>query len=173
MRGAVSLAAALAIPLAISGGGPFPDRNLIIFLTFCVILATLVLQGLTLPALIRRLGIAADRRELGEETAARLAATQAALERLETLARQGLPTDLVDDLRAQLANESRWYADRVTRSDGAREALSRKDLRAVRLDLLAAEREAIIDLRDQEIIGDDAFRAVESDLDLEQLILET
>ncbi len=86
MRGAVSLAAALALPLTIDAGGPFPERNLIIFLTFSVILITLVVQGLTLPPLIKALGVDDyDEALEREENQARLAATQSALGRLEEL----------------------------------------------------------------------------------------
>src|SRR4029079_18601921 len=85
MRGAVSLAAALAIPLETDAGAAFPDRNLIIFLTFAVIFATLVLQGLTLPTVIRGLTVADDDAGDGEEVKARLVATRAALERIDAL----------------------------------------------------------------------------------------
>ena len=86
MRGAVSLAAALAVPLLIDSGADFPNRELIIFLTFSVILATLLLQGLTLPPLIQLLGIDdADETLEREETEARRRAAEAALARLEEL----------------------------------------------------------------------------------------
>jgi len=90
MRGAVSLAAALAVPVTTDAGEPFPGRDLILFITFCVILATLVFQGLTLPALIRVLGVRDDAREEGdEELHARLAAATAALERIDELGGEG------------------------------------------------------------------------------------
>ena len=79
MRGGVSLAAALAIPLETDAGAPFPERDLIIFITFCVILVTLVGQGLTLPLLIRKLGVHDDGAEEQEELHARLTAAKAAL----------------------------------------------------------------------------------------------
>src|SRR2546423_1410036 len=85
MRGAVSLAAALAIPLTTDAGTPFPARDLLIFLTFCVIFATLVLQGLTLPAVIRLFRVEGDGSEDREELRARLEATKAALAQLELL----------------------------------------------------------------------------------------
>jgi len=89
LRGVVSLAAALALPLATSAGAPFPQRDLILFLTFAVILATLVGQGLTLAPLFRWLGVAAD----GE-------VARAALRRLDALAREPwLPRDLAAKLR--------------------------------------------------------------------------
>src|SRR5215211_2310935 len=90
MRGAISLAAALAIPLTVQDGSPFPGRDQILFLTFCVILLTLVLQGLSLPLLIRRLGLVeAEGEEEREETEARLRTAEAALAKLEELAAEG------------------------------------------------------------------------------------
>src|SRR5215831_8806636 len=88
MRGVVSLAAALAVPFTVNGGGSFPQRDLIIFLTFCVILATLVGQGLSLPPLLRLLGVTSDGTELHEEARARFRAIDAAMKRLEELAEQ-------------------------------------------------------------------------------------
>src|SRR5207245_4700176 len=86
MRGVVSLAAALALPLTIQNASPFPGRDLLLFLTFVVILATLVVQGLSLPLLIRRLGIEDDGAAETEEREARLKANQAALARLDEIA---------------------------------------------------------------------------------------
>ena len=85
MRGVISLAAALALPLTTNAGEPFPERNLILFLTFCVILTTLVVQGLSLPALIRALGVEDDGSGEREETKGRIHVAQAALARLEEL----------------------------------------------------------------------------------------
>src|SRR5213078_2667688 len=86
MRGAVSLAVALAIPLATDAGDAFPKRDLIIFLTFAVIFFTLVVQGLTLPALIHRLGVTDGGADEDEEIRARLMATKAAIEQIDILA---------------------------------------------------------------------------------------
>src|SRR5262249_58465666 len=85
MRGAVSLAAALALPLTTDAGAPFPHRDLVIFLTFCVILGTLVVQGLSLPALIRMMHLEPDQSEEDENAEARIRAAEAALARLEDL----------------------------------------------------------------------------------------
>jgi monovalent cation/hydrogen antiporter len=82
MRGVISLAAALALPLTIEGGAAFPERDLILFLTFCVILATLVVQGLTLPALIRALDLHDDGSQDQEEIIGRIEVAQAALARI-------------------------------------------------------------------------------------------
>jgi CPA1 family monovalent cation:H+ antiporter len=89
MRGVVSLAAAMALPFATATGDPFPGRDLILFLTFVVILVTLVVQGLTLPPLIRWLKVQDDGAEQQEERDARLRANHAALARLDELANSG------------------------------------------------------------------------------------
>src|SRR5262249_38065572 len=99
MRGVVSLAAALSLPTALKTGAPFPARNLIIFLTFSGILVTLVLQGLTLPPLIRILGLAGSGAKRDEEDAARLAMVEAALTHLATVRTQD------DDVWAELYDE--------------------------------------------------------------------
>jgi len=90
MRGVVALAAAIALPEVLSDGSPFPQRNLIIFLTFCVILVTLVLQGLTLPPLIRALGLAGQAGTQDEEEEARRFITSTALNHLESARSQDL-----------------------------------------------------------------------------------
>jgi monovalent cation/hydrogen antiporter len=161
MRGAVSLAAALALPLA------FPERDLVIYLAFCVIVATLVGQGLTLPWIIRRLGVVAGTVADREEGAARQAAIQAALERLDGLAEE-FPDhlELVDRLREQYTHEAdHVLADADEAPDAAEQ--ERLDHIAIRQSLVAAQREAVIGLRDDGVIGDEALRRVERDLDLE------
>src|ERR1700719_862208 len=97
--------AALALPLTLSDGRPFPGRDYILFIAFCVILATLVLQGLSLPALIRRLGVVDDGLANVEERTARLKANEAALAYLAEVNSQ-FPPDLVERLRAE-------YDDRI------------------------------------------------------------
>ena len=83
MRGVVSLAAAFALPIVLADRHPFPGRSYILFLTFCVILTTLVFQGLTLPILIRKLGVEDDGVIDGEERRARLQANEAAVDFIE------------------------------------------------------------------------------------------
>ena len=100
MRGVVSLAAALAVPLTLLDGSPFPGRDYILFITFCVILATLVLQGLSLPVLIRRLGVVDDGLVNMEERTARLKTNEAALAYLAEVDSQFAP-DLLERLRAE------------------------------------------------------------------------
>ena len=165
MRGVISLATALALP-EVTHRGPFPERDLILFLTFGVIVATLVGQGLTLAPLIRLLHVTRDDASHREETHARLAATQAAMERLNTLARRDdVPADVIDDIRAR-------YRRRTERLGGDGDAGRSQTLRDVARDVLDAERRAIIDLRDRNIISDAVLRRIQHELDLEQVRLE-
>jgi len=147
VRGVVSLAAALAIPFAVDSGAPFPARDLILFLTFTVILVTLVGQGLLLPRVIRALGLAhAGRRERHaervEEYAARRAALAAALERLEQLATErDLPDEVLKPLRAHTRDQLRHVDNR---SDGDAHHRRLTELREdIELELIAAERARI------------------------------
>jgi monovalent cation/hydrogen antiporter len=167
MRGAVSLAAALALPV------DFPMRNLILFLTFAVILATLVLQGLTLPTLIRRLRLTGDGAEEQEELRARMAATKAALDRLDELAGEDWTRDdtvarlhgLFEFRRRRLKARAGIWED-----DGA-EDRSMAYQRLVR-ELLEAQRQAIVRLRNQGVISNDVMHRIERELDLEDIRLE-
>jgi CPA1 family monovalent cation:H+ antiporter len=165
MRGAVSLAAALAL----STSPPFPERDLLIFLTFVTILATLVGQGLTLPPLIRWLGLGDDGSEEHEEIHAREAATAAALARLDELVTE-IPghVELIDQLRDRYRHRADHYTHGHETEDAAEDPEER-DHEAIRRAVLAAERLAILELRDRGVISDDALRRVERDLDLEEL----
>jgi CPA1 family monovalent cation:H+ antiporter len=167
MRGAVSLAAALALPL------DFPMRNLILFLTFSVIFATLVVQGLTLPTLIRRLNFEQDDAEEREEIRARLAATHAALDRLDELAGADWTRDdtverlhgLYEFRRRRLKARGGYLED-----DGT-EDRSQAYQRLLR-ELLQAQRQAIVRLRNQGQISNDVMHRIERELDLEDTRLE-
>ncbi len=167
MRGVISLATALALPRQ-TDHGPFPDRELVIFLTVGVIAVTLIGQGLTLAPLIRWLGLAADDSSAREEQLARLAAALAALDRLDDLAgRSAASTHAVQDLRRQ-------YAARVEQLDGAAAGADGAvaGLRELRAELIAAERRALIDLRNRNQISDGVLRRIQRELDLEQVRLE-
>jgi monovalent cation/hydrogen antiporter len=173
MRGAVSLAAALALPLETNSGQPFPERELILFVTFGVIFVTLVVQGLTLPALIRRLGVHDDGAEQREELQARLGATDAALARLEELAvEEWTRDDTVERLRGLYQFRRRRLKARagIFEDDGY-EDRSLAYQRLVR-ELLEAQRHAIIRLRNQGVISDGVMHRVERELDLEDSRLE-
>ena len=161
MRGAVSLAAALALPL------DFPQRDLITYLAICVIVATLVGQGLSLPWIIRRLGIVAGSGIDREEVMARQAAVSAALERLDGLADEFADhMELVEQIRARFEHEADHALPGPDDEPDAAEQ-EQLDHQAIRLAVVAAQREAIIQLRDDGVIGDEALRRVERDLDLE------
>lgn len=165
MRGAVSLAAALALPIV----PPFPERDLIIFLTFTTILATLVGQGLSLPWLIRRLGVGEDGAALREEIQARHVATGAALRRLDGLAGE-MPAHLplIEQLREQYRHRADHYERSRTAEDGATDP-EQRDHERIRREVLAAERMAVIDLREAGDISDESLRHLERDIDLEEL----
>ena len=173
MRGAVSLAAALAVPLHTDNGAPFPDRDLIIFLTFAVIFGTLVVQGLTMPALIRRLGITRDDSEDGEEIRARLVATKAALSELDRLADEDWTReDTIERMRAQYNYRKRRFAARAGKiEDDGYEDRSLAYQHIVQI-VLAAQREALVDLRNEGRISNETMNRVIRDLDLEESRLE-
>ena len=168
MRGAVSLAAALALPFTADDGEPFPGRDLIVFLTFAVILVTLVGQGLTLPLVIRTLRLKDDGAEEREDAKARIRAAEAALERLEEL----IDEDWVREDTAERVRGS--YRFRTTRfqarlddgDDGSVEARS-QDYQRLRRELLDAERSTLVELRRTGVISNDVWMRVARDLDLE------
>ncbi len=174
MRGGVSLAAALAIPLTTDAGQPFPGRSVILFLTFAVIFGTLVLQGLTLPAVIRLLRLEDDAVEEGRELAqARIRAAEAALARLDELTEEDwVREDTAERVRGGYSfRQNRFSAWLDGEDDGAIEARS-LDFQRLRRELLAAERAAVHQLRRTGEISDDVARRVERDLDLEDARLE-
>jgi monovalent cation/hydrogen antiporter len=173
MRGAVSLAAALALPLTTDAGQPFPNRSLIIFLTFGVIFGTLVLQGLTLPAVVKTLGIEDEGRAEKEETKARLYAAEAALARLEELAEEDwVREDTLERLRGLFGFRRERFRSRFDPdSDGAIEDRSAAFQRLIR-ELLDAERNAVFELRRNGRIDDAVMRRVVRDLDLEEARLD-
>ena len=176
MRGAVSLFAALALPTTIDGE-PFPGRGLVIFLTFTVILVTLIGQGLTLPALIRFTGVVDDGSVEHEESHARSAATAAALVRLEEL-RSEVPghLPLIDQLKERyehrgehLVHDDGDEPKPTLTDDMTPEQVEEMEHDEIRRSVISAERLAVLDLRDRGEISDDALRRIERDLDLDEL----
>lgn len=167
MRGVISLAAAFALPFVLNDGTPFPGRNYILFLTFCVILATLVFQGLTLPILIRKLGVKDDGSTDEEERVARLEANHAAIRLLEGLSTNGeFSADTVNRLRAE-------YDERVQQLDLCAEnpeecsgEIATPQYQRLQQNALNVERQTIIRLRNQRVINDNALRRIQRDLDL-------
>ena len=173
MRGGVSLAAALAIPVETEAGAPFPGRDLIVFITFCVILATVVGQGLTLPALIRALSVHADDGEEREELRARLTAAKAALAEIDQMDEEGSAReDTLERMRGMYRYRKRRFAARAGKAeDDGYEDRSLSYQQAVRR-VLDAQRAAIVDLRNSGDISNDVMHRVERELDLEDSRLE-
>jgi Na+/H+ antiporter len=173
MRGAVSLAAALALPLTTDDEVPFPARDLIVFLTFAVIVVTLVGQGLTLPLVIRRMRLEDDGAEGREEAKARIRAAEAAVARLEELIDEPW---VREDTAERVRGAYRFRTDRFRArfddgDDGEIESRS-QDYQRLRRELLDAERGAILDLRRAGIISNEVWYRVERDLDLEDQRLD-
>ncbi len=167
MRGVVSLAAALAIPLTLADGSPFPGRDYILFATFCIILATLVLQGLSLPSLIRSLRVEDDGTAELEERTARVKANEAALAYLEELKSDAeISHDILDRLRAGYDDRLRQL-DAGGKSSGDAEPLPSVPLyQRLEQEALTVERRTIIQLRDEYVINDEVLRRIQRDLDL-------
>jgi Na+/H+ antiporter len=174
MRGGVTLAAALAIPLETDSGAPFPDRPLVIFLAFTVVLSTLVIQGLTLPAVVRILGLEEETEEiLREEAVARIRAAEAALERLEELVGEGwVRPDTAERVRALYGFRTNRFQARM--DDGDDGEIEERSIAYQRLrhELLEAERAAVVTLRNKGEISEEVMQRVSRDLDLEESRLD-
>jgi CPA1 family monovalent cation:H+ antiporter len=176
MRGAVSLAAALALPFTLDSGAPFDSRALIVYLTVAVIFVTLVGQGLTLPSLVRRLGLASTGPWSADEAVARLAAAQAALDRLDQLQAEGTPVP--ENALARLrevyqARFARSLAALSGDSDGRPIEDPLTGYRRLREDLIGTERRALLEMRNDGRIKQDLFRRIQRDLDLDEARLGT
>ena len=173
MRGAVPLAAALAVPLTVTGGAQFPDRDLILFLTFAVIFATLVVQGLSLPTVIRRLNITDAGAEEEEELRARLGATKAALAQIDALRSEDWTRDdTLDRMRASYEFRKRRLSARAGKiEDDGYEDRSHAYQQVVQM-VLAAQRDALVNLRRDGTISNETMNRVIRELDLEESRLE-
>jgi CPA1 family monovalent cation:H+ antiporter len=174
MRGVVSLATALALPLET------PERDLLLFVTFCVILVTLVGQGLSLPALVRLLGVGENGTDTHQERHARAVAAEAARERIEQLPAEW-PTHLpfVDTLRAQYAHRATHFAelepDQAAEAGPTDDGVEQQEIlahRRMRRAVIDAERAAVLVLRERGEIDDEVWRGIERDLDLEELRMD-
>ena len=175
MRGAVSLAAALALPLETDAGAALPGRDLILFIAFALILFTVVVQGLTLPALIRRLGVTEDgSEEEAEEVRARLAAARAALDRLDELELEEWTRDeTVERARGLYRFRQRRFGVRAGKIEDE-EGIEDRSLVYQRMmhEVFAAQRNAVMALRNTGEISSEVMRRVERELDLEESRLE-
>jgi monovalent cation/hydrogen antiporter len=170
LRGADSLVIALALPLTVHGGGPFPSRDLIIFVTFGVIFMTLVVQGFSLSPLVRRLGIENDGEEATEERLVRVAMANAALERLREIARaEKLPRNVVDKMRREYQHRRRMAEHTHVRQQ--RGDFDSAAFRALRRRMQGAERAELLKLADAGKIGGDVMRHVQRQQDLRDMLL--
>jgi CPA1 family monovalent cation:H+ antiporter len=171
MRGVVSLAAAFALP------PDFPQRDLLLFLTFVVVIGTLVIQGFTLPALIRRLRVTAEdeRQDALAEAAAQHAAANAALERLNELVDEddAIPGEVVQRLRekAEIRQLGAWERLGGGRTGPGYSETPTASYRRLRRDMLEAERAVFVRLRDTGQIDDEVLRRVQQELDFEEAML--
>jgi CPA1 family monovalent cation:H+ antiporter len=171
MRGGDSLAAAMALPLVIENGSPFPGRDLILFFTFAVILVTLVLQGLSVPFLIRWLRVVDDGAIEKEEQRARVRTVQAVLARLDEFQGNSNPRVLAR-LRAEFENR---MADLESTAKGKGQSLLNNPAIAYEQllsEALLAGRSAILQLRNERAINDEVLRHIQHDLDLAELQLK-
>jgi CPA1 family monovalent cation:H+ antiporter len=167
IRGAVSLAAALALPASLA------SRDLIVFLTFVVILVTLVGQGLTLDWLIRVIGIPEDRGADREDAKARIHAAEAALARLEELAdEEWVREDTVERLRGSYRFRSNRFRARIDGVDDEGVEERSAQFQRLRRELLEAERQAVLALRNDGVITEEVMQRVQRDIDLEDSRLD-
>jgi len=170
MRGVVSLAAALAVPKVLSTGAEFPERDLILFFTFAVILLTLVGQGLSLPWLIRRLGVSTGHSDDRQERAARRTAAQAALVHIEQVATEHqLTPDVLESVASVYRERLHHLEDELAEILGWSPARQRSvEGRRLRRAALDAERKHILALHREHRLSKDLLHKLERELDLEE-----
>jgi CPA1 family monovalent cation:H+ antiporter len=161
LRGAVSLAAALAIPLILPDGSRFPHRDLIIFITFTVILVTLVAGGLTLPTIVKALRIEGDNEERDEIRAAIVRSAEAALAKIAELVKEGRLDEAHADLWRRQYEHKRGAQDAGDddRAEHARHAEAEREI-------IAAQRKAVIEMRERGEIDNTVLRRLQQNLDL-------
>ena len=170
-RGAVSLAAALAVPLTTLSGAPFPNRSLLIFVVVVVILVTVLVQGTTLPLVVRWARMPEDVAHAHELQLARNVGSQAALEALPVVAGE---LGASPKVLSRLQKEYEEHAALVMEGDDAstNTLAERHDLvRRVRLGVLEHQRRAVTILRNQNLIDDIVLRELQAELDLQELQL--
>ncbi len=172
MRGADSLAGALAIPFVLANGEPFPGRDLILLLTFCVIFATLILQGFSLAPLIRWLGIVDDHVTDREEKLARLRANEAALARVEAIGSSDRTRpETVERIRSEYLDRIRQLRREAPQEESVRRLFS-PDFEELAREALETERDTVINLRNEKTINEQAFRRIQRDIDLAEARLQ-
>jgi hypothetical protein len=167
MRGVVSLAAAYALPHLPADRQPVPGRSFLLFLTFCVSLTTLVFQGLTLPILIRKLGIEDDGTIDSEERNARLQANEAAVDFIEQKAlEEKMPEEVMVRVRAEYCDRIEQLNACCQESGNPAGVITTPIYQRLQHGALQVERRTIIGLRNSQKINDEALRRIQRDLDL-------
>ena len=169
-RGAVSLAAALAVPVTLPDGTPYADRHLIVFSTVTVIVVTILLQGLTLPYVLRWAGLEGDEAREDETHQASMKATQAALDALPDIARSvDAPPDMVERIKADYEGQ---LEELRAEGDEDRQAVRYERLEhELRLAVLQRKRQAVTALRDANKIDDYVLRDLQAGMDIEEIRL--
>ena len=166
-RGAVSLAAALAVPSTVAGGAPFPDRELIVFVTSVVILLTILVQGTTLPLVVRWARLPEDTGRADELRLARVRASEAALAALPRLAAElGVTGEHLERIRTDYEQHIQAAND-----DAGENAEERERERRLRLAVLTRKRQAVTELRDTNEIDDIVLRELQAAMDIEEVRL--
>jgi CPA1 family monovalent cation:H+ antiporter len=170
LRGGDTLVMVLAVPYVTSSGAPFPARDTVVAVALGVVLVTLLLQGLTLRPIIRYLELPRDRLVETEERRARGAAARAALDRLgELAAERHLPRRIVRYLQSTVSLNTKLDLDEIRHAEGHDGKTVEDLLRDAEWEMRAAARRAVVKLRDDDVIGDEAMRRVQRDLDLDEV----
>jgi CPA1 family monovalent cation:H+ antiporter len=170
MRGVVSLAAALALPLTIGTGTTFPNRDLIIFLTFCVIFSTLVLQGLTLPSLVKAFRLSPDDKDLRDHQEAKLLIASSIIEHIEENYSIGLTEAVLGQIKAKYEIQ----IQRIRKDSSERKLTDEQiwEFLQIQRALLREERNVVKQIRKKKKVSEEALRKIEHELDLEESRLE-
>ncbi len=172
IRGGDTLVTALAVPLAVDDGTPFPGRHAILVISFTVILVTLVVQGVTLRPLIRRSTMPDDSSESDEDHLARRELSQAGGDRLAALAlERSLPEEVLRQIQTHHHMRRHVRSGSEQQPDNVGSSILAAQLLDINRQVLKAEREAVIMLRDRGAIGDDILRTIQRELDLEELVM--
>jgi NhaP-type Na+/H+ or K+/H+ antiporter len=172
IRGGDTLVTALAIPLALSDGTPFPGRHAILVVSFAVILVTLVLQGATLRPLLRRSCLPDDGSEADEDRLARSALSEAGTARLTEIAvERRIPEDLVAQIQVHHHMRRHVRSGAENQPDHVGSSILAAHLLDINRQVLRAERESVLMLRDRGLIGDGILSTIQRELDLEELVM--
>jgi CPA1 family monovalent cation:H+ antiporter len=174
MRGIVSLAAALSIPLLLSPGVPFPHRDLIIFITYCVIVITLIVPTLSLPIILKFLHLPDEEDEIKQEAIARVRASENSIEYIQVLAkREKIPHELVNDFRKQLDRRRQIINTQLNEKPYSTLTDEYMALKKLIFAAIESERKTLLELRKSGEIHDEVFHRLSDELDIEEMRAKT